>query len=130
MSYVKGTKSSELLSDDMKEPVGHVIVKNVNVKWRMFGGTEWYLSQPGAAQSKKKDKTSCRELALCGIDCQYDVFPVGVFFFYFVSRLSLSFHNIHLCDSSRDASLRLVICETLPFVILVDLRIFLSFVSH
>ncbi|KAI4367619.1 hypothetical protein MLD38_023335 [Melastoma candidum] len=107
-SSVKAKKCHELLAD-IKEPVGRVIMENLNIKWRMYGGSDWGLFQSSSVQSKKivgRDETICLELALCGIDCQYDAFPVGGFF---ISKVSLSVQDIHLCDKSRDAPLRLVL---------------------
>ncbi|KAI4375988.1 hypothetical protein MLD38_013792 [Melastoma candidum] len=108
VSSVKGKQFPELVGN-IKEPVGRVVMKNLNIKWRMYGGSDWDLFKSSSVQSKKivgRDKTICLELALCGIDCQYDAFPVGGFF---ISKVSLSVQDIHLCDNSRDAPLRLVL---------------------
>ncbi|XP_048128859.1 autophagy-related protein 2 isoform X2 [Rhodamnia argentea] len=96
-------------TNDSGKLVGRVIVKNINVRWRMSGGADWDIStvtDEHSGKNRRRDTAICLELALCGIDCQYDIYPVGGFC---VSKLSFSVQDVHLYDRSEDATLRLVL---------------------
>ncbi|GFS40000.1 autophagy 2 [Actinidia rufa] len=47
-----------------------------------------------------RDRTVCLELALSGMDFQYEIYPEGE---TFVSRISVSVQDFHLNDNSQDA---------------------------
>ncbi|XP_034681405.1 autophagy-related protein 2 isoform X10 [Vitis riparia] len=95
--------------DDLGKARGRVLLKNVNVRWKMFAGSDW--NHPGktgqpSANISGRDAATCLELALSGMDFQYDIFPDGEIF---VSKLSLFIKDFHLYDNSRDAPWKLVL---------------------
>lgn len=93
---------------------GRVLFKKINVFWRMYAGSDWHNFQKNVQNSpliRGRDRTVCLELALSGMEFQYEVYPEGV---TFVSRLSLSVQDFHLSDNSQDAPWKLVnvkLCE-------------------
>ncbi|KAF8013693.1 hypothetical protein BT93_I1529 [Corymbia citriodora subsp. variegata] len=106
------SKPCSTSSDDTHIPeklVGQVTVKNVNVRWRMYAGADWdnfKVTDEHSGKTCRRDTAICLELALTGIECQYDIYPVGGFC---VSKLSFSLQDVHLYDGSKDAPLRLVL---------------------
>ncbi|XP_058191622.1 autophagy-related protein 2 isoform X1 [Rhododendron vialii] len=88
---------------------GRVLFKKINVFWRMYAGSDWHNFQKNVQNSpliRGRDRTVCLELALSGMEFQYEVYPEGV---TFVSRLSLSVQDFHLSDNSQDAPWKLVV---------------------
>ncbi|KAE9447189.1 hypothetical protein C3L33_20913, partial [Rhododendron williamsianum] len=88
---------------------GRVLFKKINVFWRMYAGSDWHNFQKSVQNSpliRGRDRTVCLELALSGMEFQYEVYPEGV---TFVSRLSLSVQDFHLSDNSQDAPWKLVV---------------------
>ncbi|KAM7474898.1 hypothetical protein LguiB_022141 [Lonicera macranthoides] len=85
-------------SDECGKLGGRVLFKNVNVIWRLYAGSDWH--------NFHRDITACLELALSGMDVQYNLFPDGE---VFVSKLSLSIKDFCLNDNSKDAPWRLVL---------------------
>ncbi|KAF9603872.1 hypothetical protein IFM89_038130 [Coptis chinensis] len=88
---------------------GRVLLKNIGVRWRMYGGSDWHaptqngmLSEDGSG----RDTSVCLELALSAVDLQYDMYPDGQLC---VSKLSLSVQDVNLYDQSRDAPWKLVL---------------------
>lgn len=97
--------------DDFGNALGRVLVKNVNVIWRMYAGSDWHDSQKDNESSTDihgRDTTVCLELELSGLQCQYDLFPVGGIC---SSKLSLSIQDFHLYDRSKAAPWQLVMFE-------------------
>ncbi|OWM79230.1 hypothetical protein CDL15_Pgr003402 [Punica granatum] len=95
-------------SDD-SVAIGRVLLENINVKWRMYAGSDWGDTRKNNEHPKKvsgRDKFVCMELILSGVDCQYDIYPFGEFY---ASKLSLSFKDFHLYDKTLDAPLKLVL---------------------
>ncbi|OMO74070.1 hypothetical protein CCACVL1_16949 [Corchorus capsularis] len=95
--------------DDMVNVLGRVLLKNIGVRWRMYAGSDWCETRNHNKQSKyihKRDTSVCLELAVSGMEFQYDAFPAGGIS---VSKLSLSVHDFHLYDKSRDAPWKLVL---------------------
>ncbi|XWS54815.1 hypothetical protein CRYUN_Cryun10bG0121600 [Craigia yunnanensis] len=95
--------------DDTVNIVGRVLLKNINVRWRMYAGSDWCETRKSNKQSKNihgRDTTVCLELAVSGMEFQYDIFPAGGIS---VSKLSLSVHDFHLYDESTDAPWKLVL---------------------
>ncbi|XVE93352.1 hypothetical protein REPUB_Repub01dG0184500 [Reevesia pubescens] len=95
--------------DDTVNIIGRVLLKNINVKWRMYAGSDWCITGKSNKQSKNihgRDTTVCLELAVSGVEFQYDIFPPGGIS---VSKLSLSLHDFHLYDKSKDAPWKLVL---------------------
>lgn len=98
--------------DEVEEPSGRVLLSNIDVKWRMYAGSDWQFSRENGDRpmsTVKRDQHICLELALSAMQVQYDVFPVGGMC---VSRLSLSVQDFHLYDSSVDAPWKLVFSFT------------------
>ncbi|KAF8405048.1 hypothetical protein HHK36_009945 [Tetracentron sinense] len=101
--------------DDFCMVKGRVLIKNIDVRWRMYAGSDWHATRKNvqnAANSGGRDATECLELLLSGMDLQYDIFPDGEIC---VSKLSLSVQDFHLYDSSKNAPwkfghLKLLIC--------------------
>ncbi|MBA0614169.1 hypothetical protein Godav_014496 [Gossypium davidsonii] len=89
--------------------IGRVLLKNINVRWRMHAGLDWHKTRKSNMCSNNilgRDRTVCLELAVSGLEFQYDIFtPGGVC----VSKLSLSVHDFHLYDKSTDAPWKLVL---------------------
>ncbi|XP_038897510.1 autophagy-related protein 2 isoform X1 [Benincasa hispida] len=102
--------SNESISlDEVEEPSGRVLLNNIDVKWRMYAGSDWQVSKVNSdlpMGTVKRDQHTCLELALSSMQVQYDIFPVGGMC---VSRLSLSVQDFHLYDSSVDAPWKLVL---------------------
>ncbi|XP_047337789.1 autophagy-related protein 2 [Impatiens glandulifera] len=88
---------------------GRVSFKSINICWRMYGGSDWHVFREDAQNPPRisgRDKTVCLELALYGVDLQYDVYPEGGIH---ISRLLLSAKDCHLTDKSKDAPWKLVL---------------------
>lgn len=88
---------------------GRVIFKKINVIWRMYAGSDWHSFRKSVLNSpiiRGRDRTVCLELALFGMEFQYEIYPEGE---TFVSRLSLSVQDFHLSDNSKDAPWKLVV---------------------
>lgn len=108
VSIVENHISEACEEESLKEVVqssdlrGRVTFKNINVRWRMYAGSEWH----SVNNSRGRDTSVNLELALYGLDCQYDIFPDGRIC---VSKLSLSVQDFHLYDNSRNAPWKLVI---------------------
>ncbi|KAI3441378.1 Autophagy-related protein 2 [Psidium guajava] len=115
MSSMKQSAESQPCSpspedtNDSGKLVGRVIVKDIDVRWRMFAGADWdnsTVTDEHSGKNGRRDTAICLELGLCGIECQYDIYPVGGFC---VSKLSFSVQDVHLYDISKDVPLRLVL---------------------
>ncbi|XVF01245.1 hypothetical protein REPUB_Repub04eG0071400 [Reevesia pubescens] len=95
--------------DDTLNIIGRVLLKNINVRWRMYAGSDWRETRKCNKQSRNihgRDTAVCLELAVSGLEFQYDIFrPGGIS----VSKLSLSVHDFHLYDKSTDAPWKLVL---------------------
>lgn len=92
---------------------GRIILKNMNVSWRMYGGSDWssyHGTSPTLAGAR--DVTACLELALTGICFEYDVYPDGEMS---ASRLSLTIRDFCLYDRSNDAPWMMVMLNYLCF---------------
>ncbi|XP_023532824.1 autophagy-related protein 2 isoform X1 [Cucurbita pepo subsp. pepo] len=95
--------------DEVEEACGRVLLNNIDLKWRMYAGSDWQVSRENGDRPMsmvKRDQHTCLELALSAMHVQYDVFPMGGMC---VSRLSLSVQDFHLYDSSVDAPWKLVL---------------------
>ncbi|KAJ4716330.1 autophagy-related protein 2-like [Melia azedarach] len=96
-------------ADDFVKAMGRVLLGNINVTWRMYGGSDWHESRNNGEHTSNmhgRDMTACLELALSGMQFQYNIFPISDMF---VSKLSLSIQDFHLYDRSRDAPWKLVL---------------------
>lgn len=104
----KLSSSGHSMSDAIEKVVGSVLLKNINVRWRMYAGLDWLKSGicDHSAHVHGRDRTVCLELTFSGIDFQYNVFPAGE---VSVSKLSLSVQDIYLYDISRAAPWKLVL---------------------
>lgn len=95
-------------ANDFRRAMGRVVLKNINVRWRMHAGSDWPNCREDDPQSTNgggRDMSVCLELSLSGMEVQYDIFPIGEIH---VSKLSLSVQDFHLYDISRDAPWKLV----------------------
>uniref|UniRef100_A0A803NKV6 Autophagy-related protein 2 n=1 Tax=Cannabis sativa TaxID=3483 RepID=A0A803NKV6_CANSA len=92
-----------------RKAIGCVLLKNIDVRWRMVAGCDWKDCKGNDQKSTNnggRNATVCLELSLSGMEFQYEIFPVGGIH---VSKLSLSVQEIHLYDLSRDAPWKLVL---------------------
>ncbi|XP_065870946.1 autophagy-related protein 2 isoform X2 [Euphorbia lathyris] len=89
--------------DDLGKPTGRALLKNINVTWRMFAGSDWHAQGKNKEPSRGihgRDTTAYLELVLSGIQFQYNFFPVdGVC----ASKLSFSVKDFYLYDRSKSA---------------------------
>lgn len=95
-------------SDDFGVFVGRVLLSDMNVTWKMYAGSDWHESKKAGkkfADNHGRDKEVCIELALSGMQLQYDLFPTGGMS---VSKLSLSIQDFHLYDKSKAAPWKMV----------------------
>lgn len=93
---------------DLGKVIGRVLLKNIDVRWRMLAGSDWHDSRATGQRSgdiSGRDATVCLEFSLSGMEFQYDVYPVGEIC---VSKLSLSVQDFYLYDKSKDAPWKLV----------------------
>lgn len=94
--------------NDLGKAIGRVLLKNIDVRWRMLAGSDWHDVTATGQRSvdfSGRDATVCLEFSLSGMEFQYDVFPVGGIC---VSKLSLSVQDFYLYDRSKDAPWKLV----------------------
>lgn len=92
-------------SSSHSETCGRVILKKIDIRWRMYGGSDW-LDSGEDGQHSGRDTSVCMELALSGMKFQYDIFPVGGLR---VSKMSVSVQDFYLYDRSQEAPWKLVI---------------------
>ncbi|XP_019421294.1 PREDICTED: autophagy-related protein 2 [Lupinus angustifolius] len=92
-------------SSSYSETRGRVILKKIDIKWRLYGGSDW-LDSGKTGQHYGRDTSVCLELALSGMKFQYDIFPVGGLR---VSKMSVSVQDFYLYDRSQDAPWKLVL---------------------
>ncbi|XP_051146509.1 autophagy-related protein 2 isoform X2 [Andrographis paniculata] len=95
--------------NDAVRAEGRIMLKNMNVIWRMHGGSDWSNSQSTCAASgmnRGRDTAFCLELALSGIDISYEVYPEGNIS---ASKLSLVIQDFYVNDRSNGAPWRLVL---------------------
>ncbi|XP_028070752.1 autophagy-related protein 2 isoform X1 [Camellia sinensis] len=95
--------------DDNKKVRGRVLLKNINVFWRIYAGSDWHNFQKNVQHSPVihgRDRRICLELALSGMEFKYDIYPDGN---VCISSLSLSVRDFHLNDYSWDAPWKLVL---------------------
>ena len=104
----KFTSMDSTEPNDFRKAVGCVLLKNIDVRWRMGSGFDWQDYKENGQQAtdnRGRDTTVCLELSLSGMEFQYEIFPVGGIH---VSKLSLSVQDFHLYDLSTDAPWKLV----------------------
>uniref|UniRef100_A0A2N9I0Q6 Autophagy-related protein 2 n=1 Tax=Fagus sylvatica TaxID=28930 RepID=A0A2N9I0Q6_FAGSY len=95
--------------DDVGKVAGRVLLRNIDVRWRMYAGSDWLDSREIGEHSNTyhgRNTTVSLELSLSGMEFQYDVFPVGG---VCVSKLSLSVQDFQLCDESNLEPWKLVL---------------------
>ncbi|KAL2456804.1 autophagy 2 [Forsythia ovata] len=104
LQLVEGeSSSSDTEYDDCRKVVGCVLLKNMNINWRMYAGSDWFNSESTVQQYANyngRDTTISFELVLSAIGFQYDVFPDGGIW---ASRFSLSIQDCCLTDNSHNA---------------------------
>ena len=85
---------------------GRVLLKNIDVRWRMYSGLDWINPSKNSYNSLNgRDGSVCLEFTLSGLNLQYDMYPDGEIC---VSKLSVSAQDFHLYDMSRDAPWKMV----------------------
>ncbi|XP_038972268.1 autophagy-related protein 2-like isoform X2 [Phoenix dactylifera] len=88
-------------------PKGRILLKNIDVRWRMYSGLDWIKPSKNPYNSLKgRDGSACLEFTLSGLNLQYDMYPDGEIC---VSKLSVSAQDFHLYDMSRDAPWKMVL---------------------
>lgn len=105
------SEASSILSkpDENKNVKGRIVLNNMNIIWRLYGGSDWQNVQSNAQQSTGtcgRDTTICLELTLSGMRFQYDIFPDGG---TLVSRQSITVHDFGVKDNSNAAPWKLVL---------------------
>ncbi|XP_010909747.1 autophagy-related protein 2 isoform X2 [Elaeis guineensis] len=86
---------------------GRVLLKNIDVRWRMYSGLDWIKPSKNSYNSLNgRDGSVCLEFTLSGLNLQYDMYPDGEIC---VSKLSVSAQDFHLYDMSRDAPWKMVL---------------------
>jgi autophagy-related protein 2 len=105
---MKAADHGTLHSDDCSshsETCGRVILKKIDIRWKMYGGSDFVDSDKNGPHSGRNTST-CLEFALSGMKFQYDTFPVGGLH---VSKMYLSVQDFYLYDRSQNAPWILVI---------------------
>ncbi|GKV22503.1 hypothetical protein SLEP1_g32368 [Rubroshorea leprosula] len=105
----KFSSSDHTMIDDIAKVVGCVLLRNINVRWKMYAGSDWHVSLKNGDHSTDihgSDRTLFLELVLSGVEFKYGIFPAGG---ESVSKLSLSVLDFHLSDRSRAAPWQLVL---------------------
>lgn len=100
---------NSMTHDESCKPCGRVLLKNIDVRWRMYSGLDWANLRKNVLHSMStpgRDANVHLELMLSGVNMQYDMFPDGEIY---VSRFSLSVQDFHLHDNSKDAPWKQVI---------------------
>lgn len=124
VEFEASTSDSEHV--ELGKAEGCILLKNMNVSWRMYGGSDWSnfknTSQTSVATCQR-DVTTYLELALSGIGCEYVVYPNGEIS---ASRLSLAIQDFSLYDRSDDAPWKLVLLSYPNFTAIVIFVILFS----
>ncbi|KAL3515269.1 hypothetical protein ACH5RR_022171 [Cinchona calisaya] len=118
ISEVKGRANDRQLEDseassnctdlaDYGRIRGRILLKNMNVVWRMYAGSDWSNFKKTLKHSTSgRDVTVCLEISLSGMQIQYDIYPDGGLC---VSRLSLAIQDFCMYDNSKNAPWKLVL---------------------
>ncbi|ESQ47980.1 hypothetical protein EUTSA_v10019879mg [Eutrema salsugineum] len=88
---------------------GRILLKNIDLKWRIYSGSDWHDSRKKGEIYKNmmgRDTTSCLELELSGVQFLYEIFPIGGIC---TSKLSLMVQDFYLYDRSKAAPWTLVL---------------------
>ncbi|KAL0743227.1 hypothetical protein Bca4012_084740 [Brassica carinata] len=88
---------------------GRVILKNIDIKWRIYSGSDWHDYGKKCEVRKNimgRDTSSCLDLELSGVQCLYEIFPIGG---TCTSKLCLMVQDFYLYDRSKAAPWRLVL---------------------
>ncbi|CAN1133503.1 Autophagy-related protein 2 [Linum perenne] len=98
-----------LTPDDPVKATGRVLLKDINVSWKMYAGSDWGPHGMNTEPSKcigGRDTTTCLELSLCGMELRCDFFPLGG---VCASKISLSIQDFYLYDKSNSAPWKLML---------------------
>ncbi|CAI0556958.1 unnamed protein product [Linum tenue] len=101
--------SASSMSDESVKAIGRLLLKDINVSWKMYAGTDWGAYSMNDDPSKRncgRDTTTCLEVSLCGMELQYDLFPLRGLC---ASKMSLSIQDFYLYDKSKNAPWRLML---------------------
>lgn len=93
--------------DDYGRMKGCILLKNMNIVWRLYAGSDWSNFQKSQKHSTSgRDETVGLEISLSRMQIKYDIFPDGGLC---VSRLSLTIQDFHVNDNSKNAPWKLVL---------------------
>ncbi|CAN8258801.1 unnamed protein product [Cochlearia groenlandica] len=96
--------SPDLTSHSVVAAIGRVLLKKIDLKWRIYSGSDWADSRK--KNTKGRDTTSCLELELSGVQFLYEICPIGGIC---TSSLSLMVQDFYLYDRSKAAPWTLVL---------------------
>ncbi|XP_006296813.2 autophagy-related protein 2 [Capsella rubella] len=88
---------------------GRIVLKNIDLKWRIYSGSDWHDSRKKGENfkhTKGRDTTSSLELELSGVQFLYEIFPIGGIC---TSKFSLKVQDFYLYDRSNTAPWTLVL---------------------
>uniref|UniRef100_A0A2P2KFX3 Autophagy-related protein 2 n=1 Tax=Rhizophora mucronata TaxID=61149 RepID=A0A2P2KFX3_RHIMU len=97
------------LSDDFGKATGRIVLKNIDVSWRMYSGSDWHACKKNGEEPTNcvgRETTACLELTLSGTQFQHVFYPVGGLC---ASKLSVSVQDFYLCDKSKTAPWKLIL---------------------
>ncbi|CAN6198032.1 unnamed protein product [Urochloa humidicola] len=121
VSKKKNKQGEQILQQEVKASVcslntdesfnlkGKVLIHDIDVKWRMYAGDDWLLPQKDPTSftcTDGRDRSSSLEFCLTRLSIQLDMYPDGD---VSISKLSVSAHDLNLCDQSIDAPWKLVL---------------------
>ncbi|XP_027161566.1 autophagy-related protein 2 [Coffea eugenioides] len=93
--------------DDHGRIKGCILLKNMNIVWRLYAGSDWSNFQKSQEHSTSgRDATVCLEISLSRMQIQYDIFPDGGLH---ASLLSLAIQYFRVNDNSKNAPWKLVL---------------------
>ncbi|CAN0846557.1 Autophagy-related protein 2 [Linum grandiflorum] len=105
----KFLEGCSLTPDHSEKATGRVLLKDINVSWKMYAGSDWDPHDMNTEPSRctgGRDKTTCLELSLCGMELRCDLFPpTGLC----ASKISLSITDFYLYDKSHTAPWKLML---------------------
>ncbi|CAM0878979.1 unnamed protein product [Alopecurus aequalis] len=98
-----------LSSNESCNPKGKILIHDIDVKWRMYAGDDWSLAQNDSTSrpcSNGRDTSSSLEFIVSGLGVHFDMYP---YWDVSVSKLSISAHDLILCDQNTHAPWKMVL---------------------
>ncbi|KAJ8763370.1 hypothetical protein K2173_002253 [Erythroxylum novogranatense] len=90
---------------ELRNAVGRILLKNIDVSWRMYNGSDWHAYEK-SSEFLGRDTSACLELSLSAMQLQYDFFPVDAMY---ASKVSVSIRDFNLYDRSKAAPWKLIL---------------------